>query len=145
MGLLERIRNGTYVADEEVLVVPGRLLSLTETAARIGAGENVLAAVRDFLDQSGRRSRDELLELVSGRPDPTGSDRADALLGGIAEYFAVTRDFPCPHWTQEPERFLDRFWFVSEVPGFRAVAIAQTPISLKRRGIFWPRRSLTRV
>jgi len=24
-----------------------------------------------------------------------------------------------PSWSVEPDRFLDRFWFVSEVPGFR--------------------------
>jgi hypothetical protein len=45
----------------------------------------------------------------------------------------------------EPQRFLDRFWFVSEVPGFRATAIAQAPAAFRRRGIFVPERSLHRV
>ena len=67
------------------------------------------------------------------------------MLGGIAEWTAVTRGFACPGWALAPGRFLDRFWFVSETSGFRAISIAQTPISLKRRGIFWPARSLQRV
>jgi hypothetical protein len=44
-----------------------------------------------------------------------------------------------------PDRFLDRFWFVSDVPGFRAVSIAQAPAAFCRRGVFVPERSLHRV
>ena len=145
VALLDRIRTGTYLADGEPLAVPGRLVSLADTAVHIREGQPALFGVRDFLDQVDRRSAAELFELVSERPEPTGDRRADALLGGIAEYLSVTRGFACPGWAQEPERFLDRFWFVSEVPGFRATAIVQTPVSLKRRGIFWPERSLHRV
>jgi hypothetical protein len=50
-----------------------------------------------------------------------------------------------PAWSVEPVRFLDRFWFVSEVPGFRATAIAQAPAAFRRRGVFIPERSLHRV
>lgn len=50
-----------------------------------------------------------------------------------------------PGWSVEPERFLDRFWFVSEIPGFRAMAIAQAPAAFRRRGVFIPERSLHRV
>ena len=43
-------------------------------------------------------------------------------------------------------RFLDRFWFVSDVPGFRALAIAQAPAAFRRRRcVFIPERSLHRV
>jgi hypothetical protein len=63
----------------------------------------------------------------------------------VAEHLVAVRGLPCPAWVHEPERFLGRFWFVSTVPGFRAVAIAQTPIALKRRGVFWPARSMERV
>ncbi|MEX2448313.1 MAG: hypothetical protein WD404_06170 [Solirubrobacterales bacterium] len=40
---------------------------------------------------------------------------------------------------------LDRFWFVSEAPGFRAVSLAQAPAAFRRRGVFIPERSLHRV
>jgi hypothetical protein len=48
-------------------------------------------------------------------------------LGALAEHLAAVHGLDRPAWSVEPDRFLDRFWFVSEVPGFRAIAIAQTP------------------
>jgi len=45
----------------------------------------------------------------------------------------------------QPSRFLDRFWFVSDVRGFRAISIAQAPAAFRRRGVFIPERSLHRV
>jgi hypothetical protein len=147
MGLLDLIRRGDYVATYTAALGPlgGRSLSLAEVATRIAAGDEPLAAVRDFLDQVARRRDDELAILIRERPEPTGNQKADALLAGVAEHLAAMRELPCPDWVHERERFLDQFWFVSTVPGFRAIAIAQTPIALKRRGIFWPSRSLERV
>ncbi|MBA3401492.1 MAG: hypothetical protein H0U05_05830 [Actinobacteria bacterium] len=146
MSLLDRIRHGTYAAD---LAGPdaltGNSASLAEVARRISEGEDVLPAVRDFLDQVNRRDKDELTDLIHTRPEPSGSRKADALLAGVAEHLAAVMSLPCPAWVREPDRFLDTFWFVSDVPGFRATALAQTPIALKRRGIFWPARSLERV
>ncbi len=144
-SLLDRIRDGSYVAEDRVLAVPGRAVSLSLVAERILQGEPALAAVREFLDGAGRAAPETLEQLVADEPAHTGEPCLDALLGGVAEYTAVTRGFRCPGWAQAPDRFLGRFWFVSDVPGFRAVAIAHTPVSLKRRGIFWPERSLERV
>ena len=121
------------------------MTSLAGTADRIVRGEPSLAAIRDFLDVIGRSSPSEVTSLIRERPRLTSDPKADALLAGLAEHLAATHNLPCPSWVLEPERFLDQFWFVSRVPGFRAIAMAQTPIALKRRGIFWPARSLERV
>ncbi len=147
MGLLDLIRGGGYVADSTPAParLGGRSLSLGEVARTIAGGGDALGAVRDFLDQVERRSDDELASLIRERPEPTGDRKADALLAGVAEHLAATRELPCSDWVHDPERFLDQFWFVSTVPGFRAVALAQTPIALKRRGVFWPVRSMERV
>ncbi len=146
MGLIHEIREGQYTPDDgPPLVTPGRLRSLHETAERIRQGEDVLFAVLEFLDHAGRATPGELLGMIEQRPATTGSSRADALLGGLGEHFAITRDLPSPVWTGEPDRFLDRFWFVSDVEGFRAISIAQSPVALKRRGVMWPARSLERV
>ena len=83
--------------------------------------------------------------MIEQRPSPTGSRRADALLAALGEHFATARSVPCPTWTSDPDRFLDEFWFVSEIEGFRAISLAQSPIALKRRGVMWPARSLGRV
>lgn len=146
MSLLDRIRRGTYTADlAGADSLTGNSPSLVDVSMRVAKGEDVLPAIRDFLDQVNRRDETELAELIRPRPEPTGDRRADALLAGVAEHLAAVKSLPCPAWVREPARFLDSFWFVSEVPGFRATALAQTPIALKRRGIFWPARSLKRV
>lgn len=146
MGLLDQIRAGTFAADDSpALATPGRRVTLRETGRRVGDGEDPLVAVREFLDQAGRAEPHELEAMIADRPEPTGQLRADALLAAAAEYTAGLSEIACPKWTAEPERFLDRFWFVSPEPGFRAIAIAQTPAALKRRGILWPARSLRRV
>lgn len=147
MGLLDRIRRGSYTADLSASSdsLAGRSVSLAEVAVRVSEGEELLPAVRDFLDQVKRRDDGALADLIRARPELTGSRKADALLAGVAEHLSAVKNLPCPGWVREPERFLDSFWFVSDVPGFRAAALAQTPMALKRRGIFWPARSLERV
>jgi len=85
MGLLDRIRSGTYVPDAgPALATPGRRNTLRETAARIDDGEDVLSAVRDFLDQAGRADADELAAMIAERP------REMYVVGGAA--IALTFD-----------------------------------------------------
>ena len=120
--------------------------TLAGVATRVLEGEDFRYAVREFLDEFALRGDDSsCAEAIGKRPEPTGDPRYDAYLGALAEHLAVAHDLDRPAWSVEPARFLDRFWFVSEVPGFRAVAISQAPASFRRRGVFIPERSLHRV
>lgn len=148
MGLIDEIRAGTY--DPGPPGEPERwptkvAVSLAQTALRIATEGEIMPPVRDFLDQVGRVEEAVLERAIAEEPQPTGHAEADTLLAGVAEHLAATRGLRCPAWALAPGRFLDRMWFVSSVPGFRAIAIAQTPIALKRRGVFWPARSMVRV
>ncbi len=148
MSMLERIRAGAYVAERDepgVRIGAGTRLSLADSARSIREGADPLATVRDFLDQAAQDSGESLATLMVERPALTGLPTIDALLAGVAEHLTASRGQPAPGWVHDDDRFLDRFWFVSSVPGFRAAAIAQTPIALKRRGVFWPARSMERV
>lgn len=146
MGLLDEIRGGTYVADDAPpLVVPGERLTLRVAGTRIARGEDSLLVAREFLDHAGRADDGQIVAMICDRPNLTGDRRADALLAAIGEYAASIRGVGAPAWMSEPGRFLDTFWFVSSITGLRATAVAQTPVALKRRGIFWPARSLMRV
>ncbi|HEY5709281.1 MAG TPA: hypothetical protein VIS51_07780 [Solirubrobacterales bacterium] len=120
--------------------------TLTGVAERVLAGEDFRHAVREFLDEFALRGDDRSREeAIAQRPESTGDLRHDAYLGALAEHLAAVHDLSRPAWSVEPGRFLDRFWFVSDVPGFRAVAIAQAPAAFRRRGVFIPERSLHRV
>jgi hypothetical protein len=120
--------------------------TLAAVATRARAGEDFQHAVREFLDEFSLRSDDRSrTEAIADRPESTGDVRYDAYLGALAEHLATAHGLRRPGWSTEPGRFLDRFWFVSEVPGFRAVSIAQAPAAFRRRGVFVPERSLHRV
>lgn len=120
--------------------------SLAVAGARIRAGEDLRFAVREFLDEFGLLPRADLMQrAIRDRPEPTGSAPADAYLGALAEHLAAQHGLERPDWAVEPARFLERFWFLSEVPGFRALAIAQSPAAFRRRGIFISEGALRRV
>lgn len=120
--------------------------SLAGAAERILAGEDLRFAVREFLDEFTLLPRDDLRRAaIECRPLPTGDARADAYLGALAEHLAASAGLDRPSWSVEHGRFLERFWFPSPVPGFRALAIAESPAAFRRRGIFIARGALERV
>jgi hypothetical protein len=125
----------------------GRLeQTLAGLAVRVRQGESFSHAVREFLDEFSLRGDDRSRTgAIEERPQTTGDPRQDAYLGALAEHLAVVHDLSRPAWSIEPSRFLGRFWFVSDVAGFRAIAIAQAPAAFRRRGVFVPERSLHRV
>lgn len=126
---------------------PRRLTqTLAGVARRARGGEDFRHVVREFLDEFALRGDDSSrTSAIAEPPVPIGDRRHDAYLGALAEHLAVVHGLDRPGWSVEAGRFLDRFWFVSEVPGFRAVAIAQAPAAFRRRGVFVPERSLHRV
>jgi hypothetical protein len=129
---------------------PPASLQLSETLAgvarRVNRGEDFRHAVREFLDEFALRTTPEMrAEAITERPEPMGDRRYDAYLAALAEHLTAIHRLERPVWSIEPDRFLQRFWFVSEVPGFRAVSIAQAPAAFRRRGVFVPERSLHRV
>ncbi len=145
VGLIDDIRTGAYRGDgTPALATHGRAPSLAIIARHVADGAHLLPEVREFLDAAGRADDRQLIALTNQEPvrvDP----RTDALLAAVAEHLLAIRGLPAPTWAAGSDRSLDRFWFVSSAPGLRAVAIAQTPAALKRRGILWPARSLERV
>jgi hypothetical protein len=129
---------------------PPALSSLTETLARVAertlSGEDFRHAAREFLGEFPLRVDDSARSAaISERPAPTGDPRHDAYLGALAEHIATLYGIERPAWSVEPDRFLDTWWFVSDVPGFRAISIAQAPAAFVKHGVFLPERSLHRV
>jgi hypothetical protein len=127
---------------------PPQASRLTQTLAGIASGgeEDFQHAVRDFLDEFALRADGaSRAEAIAEKPAATGDPRRDAYLGALAEHLAAVHGLERPAWSVGPERFLKRFWFVSEVRGFRAMSIAQAPAAFRRRGVFIPERSLHRV
>lgn len=121
----------------------------TQTAAgvarRVLAGEDFRVAVRELLDEFSLLLSDEQrARSIAEEPPYTGDTPQDAYLAALAEHLAADRGLRRPDWTIAAHRFLDRFWFVSGEPGFRALAIVESPASFRRRGIFVSAGSLRR-
>jgi len=120
--------------------------TLTLVAERVRAGEDLLFAIREFLDEFGLLPRPDLRERAIGaRPMATGDPRADAYLGALAEHLALAEGIDRPRWTIDPDRFLDRFWFVPATRAFWPLAIVESPAAFRRRGIFISEGALQRV
>jgi hypothetical protein len=114
--------------------------TLAVVARRAKGGEDFAHAVREFLDEFALRANDHSRSAaIEERPKLTGDRRQDAYLGALAEHLAALHRLERPAWSLEPERFLASFWFISDVPGFRAIAIAQTPAAFRRRRRLCPR------
>lgn len=119
--------------------------SISSVAQEILGGQTLSFAVREFLDQIALMSPSQIQQAILERPQDTGEARHDAYLGALAEHLAAVHQLSRPPWCCEPIRFLSRMWFVSDVEGFRALAIVESPAAFRRRGIFISRGSLHRV
>ncbi|HVF75652.1 MAG TPA: helix-turn-helix domain-containing protein [Acidimicrobiales bacterium] len=83
--------------------------------------------------------------MITAEPAPTGDERWDAFLGGLAEWLAVTTDEAAPGWVHDDSRFLARGWWVTPMRSMRAWEYAGTPAAFKIRGVFLHRDSLRNV
>ena len=99
----------------------------------------------EFLTEYGFEERGTRPALLAKRPRPSGSRTWDALLGALAEHLAGHDGVPAPAWTEEADRFLDRFWFPTDTPAARADAMVSAPAAFVRRGVFIERDSLVRA
>jgi transcriptional regulator with XRE-family HTH domain len=144
LPVLERmIRSSGHVLQVTVEPDPS-IYRLADLAADIGATTDEsrrLRLVFEFL-----RGADEddppLPLLVALEPGSTGAARFDALLAAIAEDRCVHAGMVPPRWVHDQRRFLDGFWWVSDLPSARARALVHTPASYRRRGVMLDRHDL---
>lgn len=73
----------------------------------------------------------------------TGDRRYDAALAALVEHLCANCDVPYPLWTNDPRCFAEPWWFVAGLPGYRAAALRDSPISFKRHGVFVTKGALT--
>lgn len=122
--------------------------TLSDTVARVAAGEDLWVAVREFLDGVGLVAEvsgpQAVQSLIRSRPPDIADHRVGALAGALAEHLAATHGLDRPGWAVEPERFLEAFWFPHARSAFDALAVRSAPAAFRRRGIFVDASSLSR-
>jgi hypothetical protein len=83
--------------------------------------------------------------LFAEAPSPTGDSRVDAALAGLAEHLARRDGWPPPKWTFEEARYAQPWWFVANVRSWHALAIQESPLAFRKRGVFLTASALERV
>ncbi len=103
---------------------------------------NMLKLVRQFVMDVDRA--DDPAVMLVPEPQPTGDERWDAFVTGVAEDAAVRHGVAIPKWVSAREP-LDEWWFVTDYPGLHPSAFVETPPALARHGVFIRRASLVNV
>jgi transcriptional regulator with XRE-family HTH domain len=98
-----------------------------------------------FADDFRGSPRPGRITLLQREPPPTGDARFDAALAGTAEFFAREGQIPAPGWVDEPNRFVEPWWFVASKPAFDAYVLAHTPAVFARHGVFIAREVFDRA
>lgn len=78
-------------------------------------------------------------------PRPTGDERVDAALAGLGEHLVRRDDRRAPDWVFKTDRRALRAWWVPQLPGLQVLALRDSPLAFRRRGVFLDPRSLDRA
>ncbi len=125
--------------------------SLAELSAVItadltrGDEESAVRMLFGFADDFRGSSRAGRLSLITERPPLTGTARFDAAMAGVAEFFAAESGLMAPAWVDDPERFVQPWWFVTSRTAFHAYVLAHTPAVIARHGVFMAREVFDRA
>ncbi|MDF0498253.1 hypothetical protein [Bradyrhizobium yuanmingense] len=126
-----------------ILTRPG---TLAQVLRLVRSGEKFRFCMAGFLDEFyGDTSNGSRAARIAEDPGLTGDPKTDALLGAIGEHLASRWNLgAAPHWTQQPERFLDKPWFMGH-ERMKGFLLAESPLSFRRRFIFTEAEPLRRA
>jgi hypothetical protein len=149
MGISRSTKSGSDPGHLYDVRVPYLRPSIADVATEIAAclaegdGAGALRLAFRCVELYERAPLDERPQVVEREPTSTGDLRYDALLAAIAEYVCARDSVVAPRWVEASERFLGEWWFVSGMKSLYAEAIAHSPISFARRGVFITSGALT--
>jgi hypothetical protein len=101
-------------------------------------------AIAGFLD-SFYVNPERRQAMIDPEPDATGNAEIDAYLGAVAEHLARRWRLRIPAWTQKPCRFLRQPLFATSIESLKALLLAQSPLSFRKRMIFVEHEPLRRA
>lgn len=105
----------------------------------------VLQTLDDYESDLRLHGVDVARTALIAAPPLTGDSRIDAALAALTEHLARRDTWDVPAWTQAPERTTMHWWFIDEQPGLRTLALRESPLSFRKRGVFIGHGALDRV
>jgi hypothetical protein len=94
-------------------------------------------AVDDVAAGSPANVAKHRVRLLAAEPPSCGDARWDTLVAAIAEHLSWADAMVAPAWCTKPNlMWFGKVWFVDPLPSAQAWALAHSPASFRRRGIF---------
>ncbi len=120
--------------------------TLAEVLQRVREGGPFRLCLVGFLDEFYTSGSDaDRRRRLEDDPGLIGDAKTDALLGAIAEHLCQRWSLGRPpQWVDQPERFLDRPWFMG-AERMKGFLLAESPAAFRRRFIFTELEPLRRA
>jgi len=83
--------------------------------------------------------------LFAEPPPSTGDVRVDAAFAGLAEHLARHDGWRPPRWAFDESKYAEPWWFVSGLRSWHAMALVESPLAFRKRGVFLTASALERV
>lgn len=83
--------------------------------------------------------------LFQDAPPATGDSGVDAAIAALAEHLARRDGWRPPSWAFDERRYAEPWWFVSGVRAWHALALVESPLAFRKRGVFLTSSALERV
>ncbi|HMS25495.1 MAG TPA: helix-turn-helix domain-containing protein [Acidimicrobiia bacterium] len=153
--------NPTIETIQELLYATGARLTLE---AKPDYGTNVIGLIRSiqddqdiekndttwiirktafFVSRTLRKPRIERLRLLLLEPPSTGSGNWDAFIAGVVEWIMHQSDIDVEgSWVTNKKYYLNHGWWITDFESLKPWVYANTPMSLKIRGVYVDRESL---
>jgi hypothetical protein len=125
------------------LIRPGTLVQVLQL---VHEGEKLRFCMAGFLDGFyGDTSIESRTRRIADDPGLTDDHKMNALFGAIGEHLTMRWNLGAPPaWTGQPERFLDRPWFMGH-ERMKGFLLAESPLAYRRRFIFTEAEPLRRA
>jgi hypothetical protein len=105
--------------------------------------------VLQLLDDYTRAVRDGGVSagaaLFQDAPPASSDSGVDAAMAALAEHLARRDGWRPPSWAFDQRRYAEPWWFVSGVRAWHAIALVESPLAFRKRGVFLTSSALERV
>lgn len=116
-----------------------------EPARRGGAFRCVLQLLDDYTRAVRDGGWSAGAALFRDTPPATGDSGVDAAIAALAEHLARRDGWRPPAWAFDELRYAEPWWFVSGVRAWHAIALVESPLAFRKRGVFLTSSALERV
>jgi hypothetical protein len=104
-----------------------------ESARRGEAFRCLLQLLDDYQRATRRGGMPAGADLFRDAPPATGDSGVEAAL---AEHLARRDGWRPPSWVFDERRYAESWWFVSGVRAWHALALVESPLAFRKRGVF---------